>query len=267
MRRGGGPSWTFSPKRRAKRCSKPPRKWIRTCGANAIHGKARRFDTRLKWTTITPSSQISSPSFPIPPGHPRLLHPAILAFFTPPSPPSSPRYPRLLHPAILTFFTPPSSPSSPRHPRLLPPLFLPSPPRHSRESGNPESPPPEIKYKSQPADPFSLYGLTGVGLAFRRSGGHRNLGDMGKSRTKSAIRNQVQIAVSGSLLPLWEKARMRVRRALARLCGRDARAPRRKPTPVSPLWEKARMRVRRAQARLRGRDARAPRGANLSRQV
>ena len=27
---------------------------------------------------------------------------------------------------------------------------------------------------------------------------------------------------------------MRARRALARLCGRDARAPRRKPTPVSP---------------------------------
>ena len=35
-----------------------------------------------------------------------------------------------------------------------------------------------------------------------------------------AIRNQVQIAVSGSLLPLWEKARMRARGALARLCGR-----------------------------------------------
>ena len=110
-------------------------------------------------------------------------------------------------------------------------------------------------------------------------------------RTKSVIRNQVQIAVSGSLLPLWEKARMRVRRALARLCGRDVRAPRGKPTLVSPSrerarvraraaavdksatrnqpqiptsgsllpsWEKARMRVRRAQARLRGRDARAP---------
>ena len=45
-------------------------------------------------------------------------------------------------------------------------------------------------------------------------------------RTKSAIRNQARIAVSGSLLPSWEKARMRVRRAQARLCGRDARAPR-----------------------------------------
>ena len=39
---------------------------------------------------------------------------------------------------------------------------------------------PEIKYESQTTNPFSLYGLTGVGLAFRRSGGHRNLGDAGK---------------------------------------------------------------------------------------
>ena len=39
-------------------------------------------------------------------------------------------------------------------------------------------------------------------------------------------RNQVQIAASGSLLPLWEKARVRALRAQARLCGRDARAPR-----------------------------------------
>ena len=60
---------------------------------------------------------------------------------------------------------------------VAPPLKI--APRHSRESGNPRrlqsSSPPEIRYKSQPADPFSLYGLTGVGLAFRRSGGHRNL--------------------------------------------------------------------------------------------
>jgi len=34
---------------------------------------------------------------------------------------------------------------------------------------------------------------------------------------KFATRNQVQITASGSLLPLWEKARMRVRRAQARL--------------------------------------------------
>ena len=46
---------------------------------------------------------------------------------------------------------------------------------------------------------------------------------------KFAIRNQVQIAVIGSPLPLWERARARVRRAQARLCGRDARAPRASP--------------------------------------
>ena len=61
---------------------------------------------------------------------------------------------------------------SPSHSRFLP--------RHSRESGNPDGLPHEIKYKQQPADPFSLYGFIGVGLDFRRSGGHRNLGDMGK---------------------------------------------------------------------------------------
>ena len=38
---------------------------------------------------------------------------------------------------------------------------------------------------------------------------------------KPATRNQVRIEAGGSLLPLWEKARMRVRRALARLCRRD----------------------------------------------
>ena len=43
---------------------------------------------------------------------------------------------------------------------------------------------------------------------------------------KPAIRNQVQIAVDGSPLPSRERARVRVRRAQARLCGRDARAPR-----------------------------------------
>ena len=85
----------------------------------------------------------------------------------------------------------------------------------------------------------------------------------GERRTKSAIRNQVQIAVSGSLLPLREKARMRVRRAQARLCGRGRPRSRRKPTPISPSWEKARMRALRAQARLCARDARAPRDSNL----
>ena len=76
-------------------------------------------------------------------------------------------------------------------------------------------------------------------------------------RTKSAIRNQVQIAASGSLLPLREKARMRVSRALARVLT-PANLP-----PISPSWEKARMRARRAQARLCARDARAPKDSNL----
>ena len=109
---------------------------------------------------------------------------------------------------------------------------------------------------------------------------------------RSAIRNQVQIPTSGSLLPLWKKARMRVRRAQARLCGRDARAPRAQPTLISalypvipakagiqtlavrsairnqvqiptsgsllPSWEKARMRVSpRASAALRARRPRS----------
>jgi len=40
-----------------------------------------------------------------------------------------------------------------------------------------------------------------------------------------ANRNQAQTTVSGSPLPLWERVRVRVRRAQARLSGRDARAP------------------------------------------
>ena len=51
---------------------------------------------------------------------------------------------------------------------------------------------------------------------------------------KFATGNQVQIVAGGSLLPLWEKARMRVRRAPARLCGRDARAPRPQTYPSKP---------------------------------
>ena len=40
--------------------------------------------------------------------------------------------------------------------------------------------------------------------------------------------------------------------------------PKSKPTTISPLWERARVRARRAPARLRRRDARAPRLPNLS---
>ena len=87
--------------------------------------------------------------------------------------------------------------------RLSPPSF----PRKRESRRLPPSSPPGIKHKSQPAHPLSLYGLTG------------------ERRAKFAIRNQVRIPTSGSLLPLWEKARMRVRRAQARLRRRDARAP------------------------------------------
>ena len=60
-------------------------------------------------------------------------------------------------------------------------------------------------------------------------------------------------AVNGSLLPSWEKARMRVSsRASAALRAGRPRSQATKPTPVSPSSEKVRMRVRRA-----------PRGANL----
>ena len=54
---------------------------------------------------------------------------------------------------------------------------------------------------------------------------------------KFATRNQVQITANGSPLPLWERARARVRRAQTRLRRLDARAPRRKPTPISALAE------------------------------
>jgi len=50
---------------------------------------------------------------------------------------------------------------------------------------------------------------------------------------KSAIRNQVQIAVSGSPLPLWERARVRVTRASA-LRARRPRSQIAKPAPCKP---------------------------------
>ena len=95
-------------------------------------------------------------------------------------------------------------------------------------------------------------------MAFCRSVGVTQ-GGRGERRTKSAIRNQVRIEAGGSLLPLWEKARMRVSRALARVLTQQTypckpftgegevaprasaappagrpRSQRRKPTPVSP---------------------------------
>ena len=46
-------------------------------------------------------------------------------------------------------------------------------------------------------------------------------------------RNQARTAVSESTLPLWERVRVRVRRAQARLGGRDARAPRARTCPLT----------------------------------
>ena len=62
------------------------------------------------------------------------------------------------------------------------------------------SSPSEIKLESQPADPLSLYGLTGVGLAFRLSGGHRNLGDMGKDEPSQPSEIKYEFEASGSSL-------------------------------------------------------------------
>ena len=46
-------------------------------------------------------------------------------------------------------------------------------------------------------------------------------------------RNQARTAVSEFPLPLWERVRVRVRRAQARLSGRDARAPRARTCPLT----------------------------------
>ena len=60
-------------------------------------------------------------------------------------------------------------------------------------------------------------------------------------QAKPAIRNQIQIAVSGSLLPLWEKARMRARRPPAAYRAGRPRSQGGIPTcPCKPLWERAR---------------------------
>ena len=66
---------------------------------------------------------------------------------------------------------------------------------------------------------------------------------------KPATRNQARTEAGGSLLPSWEKARMRVRRACARLCGRDARAPGDAARPAIPaLWIPAKAGIQRVAA-------------------
>ena len=112
------------------------------------------------------------------------------------------------------------------------PIFTPSFPRKRESRRLPPCSPPEIKYKYQPADPFSLYGLIGVGFEIHLSPRHSRESGNPEGAAKPASRNQVQIATSGSPLPLRERARVRVRRAPARLCGRDARAPRQPNLPL-----------------------------------
>ena len=93
----------------------------------------------------------------------------------------------------------------------------------------------EIKYESRATNPFPLYGLTGVGFDSRHSRESGNPEGTRGLRTKTAAQNQAQIAVNKSLPPLWGKARMGVRRAQARLCGRDARAPETQTYPCKPF--------------------------------
>ena len=123
------------------------------------------------------------------------------------------------------------------------PLIAPSFPRKRESRRLQPSPLSEIKHESQSADPFSLYAYRGrftlnsIRLSLRR---HSRLAPVIPAKAgiqmitdKPAARNQVQIAVSGSLLPLWEKARMRVRRAQARLAGETLTLT---AIPKLPLW-------------------------------
>ena len=63
--------------------------------------------------------------------------------------------------------------------------------------------------------------LNSMGLSLRRRSAYRAVipakAGIQTIATKLATRNQVQIPTSGSLLPLWEKVRMRVTRASAAL--------------------------------------------------
>ena len=94
----------------------------------------------------------------------------------------------------------------------------------------------EIKRESQPTDPFPFYGLIGVGFEIHLSPRHSRESGNPEGAAKPASRNQVQIATSGSPLPLRERARVRVSRAQARLCGRDARVPGAQTYPSVRGW-------------------------------
>ena len=86
-----------------------------------------------------------------------------------------------------------------------------------------------------------------------------------KSANNLAIRNQVQIAASGSPLPLYPviPAKAGIHKSANNLAIRNQASNAAGGSPL-PLWERARVRVSRAQARLCGRDARAPRAARTA---
>ena len=92
-----------------------------------------------------------------------------------------------------------------------------------RRRAKPRQLKPSANRERQIPSPFT--GLQGQSFDFRHSREGGNPEGTRGSRAESSIRNQARIASDKSLPPLWGKARMGVRRAQARLCGRDARAP------------------------------------------
>ena len=111
---------------------------------------------------------------------------------------------------------------------LLFPIFAPSFPRKRESRRLPPSPPPQNQVQIPTSGsllPLWAYrgrlALNSMGLSLRRRSAYRAVipakAGIQTIATKLATRNQVQIPTSGSLLPLWEKARMRVTRASAAL--------------------------------------------------
>ena len=109
---------------------------------------------------------------------------------------------------------------SPRHSRAFD--------RHSRESGNPEVRGRRGDARRAAADCRPSFPRFCPSFPRKRESTNQQRHPR-ESGDKPAARNQARIAANGSLLPLWEKARMRVRRAQARLCGRQE-----SPAPVIP---------------------------------
>ena len=127
-------------------------------------------------------------------------------------------------------------PAAPSSPPVIPNFYSPSfpnSPRHSRESGNPQPPAPiysihetaVARRESRAANPpcllmglqgwadAKLNGTIGCAAAPTSASSFPRLPPSFPRKRESrrlAIRNQVQTTASGSLLPSWEKARMRV---------------------------------------------------------